>query len=508
MHMNALAKGSKLWWYVAGFGALLFLFLRSFVLPCTPLAATGDQVLFFARAQHMLHGQVMYRDFFEVVTPGNNLIDAAILRVFGLHAWVVPACDVFMGVAMFALITLTTAEILEGAWVLLPGVLFLAFVFSESSNVTHHWYSTLAAQAALYVLLRGRSTKHIATAGSLCAISVLFTQTQGVLVFVAIAAYLLWISSRKTIVQRLLTFGLPCAVIVGCVLCYYVLQAGWKTLYFDLVVFPVRYMSTAEPNTLRTYLQQFPAVHGSGDLVRSLPYIFVYALVPYIYLVSAYSLWRSKNELFPELRQRLFLLHLIGIALFLAVAHGPRFFRLCTVSPSAVILFVWLLSRQERWSRVIRSSMYSAAVLFMVMLAVSRQARWHNTLQLPIGRTAFIDQTSAEAFAWMVQRTKPGDAFFNQPALSLYLELSTPALVEFVNDDEFTRPDQVTAVIAWMQQNQPRYVVMLPKAANYQPEHSHSEPFRQYVQAKYRLSRSFSTKKPSSWREEIWERRP
>ena len=506
MQVCASAKLSRSWVYGAGLVAFLFLFLRHFVLPCVPLAELGDQLLFFARAQHILHGSVIYRDFFEVVPPGNDLLDAAILHAFGLHSWVIPAVDVAVGLAMFAVITLTAAEILERHWVLLPGMLFLAFVFSESSDVTHHWYSTLAAQAAIYVLMRGRSARHLAVAGLLCATSMLFTQTHGAFAFVAIAIYLIWTGHKEGTRRQLISFVLPCVVLVASVLGYYALRAGWRTLYFDLVVFPARFMTTSEVNTPRTYLHQFPAMHAAGDLLRLIPYLFVYALVPYVYIIGAYRLWRGRRELPVDLRDRMFLLHLMGIALVFAVANGPRFYRLCTVSPCAVLVFVWLLSGPARSARTVRNFAYGVGALFMLLLVVSRQARWHGTLQLPTGRAAFIDRQDAAEFAWMAAQTHPGDAFFNKTALSLYLALNTPTMVEFINDDEFTRPEQVTAVIAWMQQNRPRFVVLQPNA-NLRQEHSNSGPFRQYVQTQYRLARVFSLD-GGAQREEIWERNP
>ena len=57
-------------------GALVFLYLRTFLLPATPFVAIGDQVLFFTRALRIMNGQVLYRDFFELVTPGTDLLYA------------------------------------------------------------------------------------------------------------------------------------------------------------------------------------------------------------------------------------------------------------------------------------------------------------------------------------------------------------------------------------------------------------------------------------------------
>jgi hypothetical protein len=50
-------------------GALLFLYLRTFLLPATPFVAIGDQVLFFTRAVRIMNGQVLYRDFSSSLLP-------------------------------------------------------------------------------------------------------------------------------------------------------------------------------------------------------------------------------------------------------------------------------------------------------------------------------------------------------------------------------------------------------------------------------------------------------
>jgi hypothetical protein len=77
-------------------------------------------------------------------------------------------------------------RILRGALVLLPALLFLVFDFSSGLDLTHHWYSTLAALAAVGVLMGGVRLQRIVAAGALCAVATLFTQTQGGLTFLAL----------------------------------------------------------------------------------------------------------------------------------------------------------------------------------------------------------------------------------------------------------------------------------------------------------------------------------
>src|ERR1700760_3833748 len=171
--------------FLAGTG--LFLYLRTFLLPATPFAAVDDQSLFFARAVRILHGQVPYRDFFEIVTPGTDLLYAVGFRLFGVHAWVMPMWTIATGLAFSMLITYIAAQIVRGPSVWLPALLFLVFDFNSALDLTHQWFSTLAALAMVAVLMGGLSRRRIFFAGSLCAVAILFTQTKGTLVFAGVA---------------------------------------------------------------------------------------------------------------------------------------------------------------------------------------------------------------------------------------------------------------------------------------------------------------------------------
>src|ERR1700761_4086138 len=162
--------------FLAGAGA--FLYLRTFLLPATPFAATDDQSLFFARAVRIVQSQVPYRDFFEIVTPGTELIYAAGFRLFGIHAWIMPAWSVVMGLAFSLVITGVAAQLGSGPMVWMPALLFLVFDFNSALDLTHQWFSTFFALAMAAVLMRGLSLPRILCASLLCSASILFTQTK------------------------------------------------------------------------------------------------------------------------------------------------------------------------------------------------------------------------------------------------------------------------------------------------------------------------------------------
>jgi hypothetical protein len=299
---------------------------------------------------------------------------------------------------------------------------------------------------------------------------------------------------------------LPFFLIVACVLGYYVHKAGLRTIVFDLVLFPVKFLSSGDVNSLRTYLRQLPPVHGLRDVVLMIPFVFIYALVPYIYFLGLYQLWRKRGVLSISVRRHLVLLHLLGLALFLAVASGPRFFRLCTVAPPAILVCTWIISQPGRASRLARNLLWILAVAFAVFLPLHRQTHWHATLNLPIGRSAFVDKLEFHEFDWLARRSRPSEPFFNQPALSLYLSLDNPTASEFINHDEYTRPGQVDAVIRSLEQRPPHFIVLFPETADSSAAHDHSGPFRTYVHDHYHLSQIFYLN-PNPRYEELWELR-
>jgi hypothetical protein len=495
--------------YVLAFaGALLFLYLRTFLLPATPFLAISDQNLFFARAVRMLHGQLPYRDFFEFVTPGIEIIYAAAFRVFGVHAWVMQAWGIAIGLALCCVITRIAARILRGPLVLLPALLFLVFDFSSALSLTHHWYSTFATLCAVSVLMAGADLRRIFAAGLLCGVAALFTQTQGTLTLLAVAAYLVWCKRSEPqapgILTQLATLLLPFTLILSLVLGYSIHRAGFRTVFSDIVAFPPRFMSS-EVNSPRTYLHQLPPVHAPGDLLRVVPYLFIYAVIPYAYFIGLYQIHRKRSTLPAVLQQRLVLLNLVGLALFVAIAYGPRFFRLCTVAAPAILVCVWLLSEQTRAHRFARTLLWSTAIFFALLLPFHRQTEWHATLDLPVGRTAFSDAAMFHNFQWLAQRTRPFDPFFNSSSHSLYLDLRNPTPLEFISYDDFTRPEWVAAAIQSLQRDPPRYIVLQPESEYPAGPHNHATPFRQYVHDNYRLVETSYFDDSHQAQEEFWE---
>ena len=415
--------------------------------------------------------------------------------------------NILLGLALSFVITSIAHRILKGTIVFLPALIFLVFDFA-ALDATHHWYSTLAALTAIRVLMSGRGVGRLAAAGFLCGVATLFTQTQGCFSLFAVIIYLLIEESAphdhgrlKKLVALLMPFTLLCSGVLG----YYMYRAGAHTVLFDLFVFPIKYLPSGSFNSPKTYLHQFPNVHGFGDVVRFIPYILIYALVPYIYFYGLYDLWRKRTLLPRVMWQQLFLLNLTGLALFLAISSGPRFFRISTVAPPAILIFVWLLSQQGNAFSIARKVLWAVAAVFALWMPVHRQMQWHGILSLPIGKTAFVSEGQMREFQWFKQRTQPGDRFFNEYLIGLYFLLDNPTRADLVNNDDYTRPEDITSIVQSLHKKHRRNSLCSIRYKNMggSDVHDHSEPFQRYVQKNYCPIQSFQYDR-YSYIQEVW----
>jgi hypothetical protein len=269
-------------------------------------------------------------------------------------------------------------------------------------------------------------------------------------------------------------------------------------------------MTQSEVNTPRAYIHQLTQLFDfrrRADIALLIPSLFIYALVPCVYVAGLFQLWRRRAELPAALQRNLILLNMVGLALFLAVAHGPRYFRLCTVAPPAILIFVWLLSLPTFAGGYIRKLSWVLAGCYFILLSIHRQVLWHDTLNLPIGRTAFTDKVLFNKFRWVAERTHPSDGFFNDSALTLYLSLVNPTQTEFVAYDETTRPEQVAAIVETLKHNPPAYIALFSANPEYTVHGDHAAPFRQFVYDNYELANVFSQGQ-ALYKQELWRRSP
>src|ERR1051326_573988 len=137
-------------WFLLG--CLVFLYLQTFLLPHTLLWYSNDAIVFLNHAARMLDGEVIYRDFFQITTPGTELVYFFLFKLFGPRTWIHGAVVVALGLALTWLCLMISKKVIAGWKAFLPGLLFLGLQFRLGLGGRHHCFSELLVMAAVTVI--------------------------------------------------------------------------------------------------------------------------------------------------------------------------------------------------------------------------------------------------------------------------------------------------------------------------------------------------------------------
>jgi hypothetical protein len=390
----------------------VYLYVNLFAFPNIPFLLSGDQVYFWMNAQRMLKGERIYQDFFQFTPPGADLIYLGFFKLFSPHIWVTNAVVLVLGVISCWVCYEISKLIMAPPQALLGASLFLVLIYGKLLNGTHHWFSVLAAMAAVAILMKATTPARIAITGNLLGLASFFTQTRGLLAALAVGTYLVWESHRAreswpNLLRRqallFLSFFAALAILSG----YFIATTGLRQLwYFQITYvrqFMVRGFSTASlglPETLTW--RRLPALSQ---------YLDIYALLPVVYAIALWKYWRERRNPPSPDADRVLLLTLVGFAMLFEVALSVNWLRLFCVAMPGIILLVWILRRSSL--RAYATGLMWVAVLCLAFLQTwARQHRRFVTVDLPAGRAATSPQAH-EKLQWLMKNTRPGDLLFS-----------------------------------------------------------------------------------------------
>lgn len=491
---------------------LVFLYLQTFLLPHTPLWFANDAIIFLNHGVRMLDGEVIYRDFFQITTPGTELVYFVLFKLFGPHPWIHNVVIIALGLSMTWLCLVISSKVIAGWKAFLPSLLFLALQFRLGLSGGHHWFSVLLVMAAATVMIERRSAARLMAAGTLCGLASFFTQTRGVAALLGLAIFVGWERRRqglswRTTLKAEAYLGAAFLGTLVAALAYFVWQSGLERFFYCTIIFPLRYYRSAGGvNTWSRYLLDLPLLDPEHRPWRWGMFLFTYALIPYVYVWFLLRYWREARARSLEKWSRLMLLNLVGLSLFISVASSPLWYRLNHIALPGLILLVWMLDRPSRFCAALARLMGLAALAVLIYASVGQRARWPYELNLPAGHVASQRVDWYEQYQWLAQRTKPSEYFYAAAADFFFLlRLRNPAAVTFLFPAEYTRPEQVQQIIAGLEEHEVRLVYWMPML-DLPPGRSaspgdHLEPLRSYLRDHYQVVKTFTN------RNYVWERK-
>jgi len=482
--------------------AFAYLYLILFVFPHIPIYRDGDGDLYQASARRLFNGEVMYRDFSQFTFPGTEVLYVTLFKLFGPVLWVGNLALVGVGLGLSWLTLAISSRLIRGCARFVPALLFLTLLLPSMLDGTHHWYSVMAAMAAVAVVLEGRTSGRLAMAGILCGLSAWFTHMRGFMAVVGIAVFLGWQWEHKKMASRWL-FGrlahlwVSFLVTVVTLNAYFIWRAGLGRFVHSTIIFGLKYYHCEHDNSWGMYLEEFPRFSGLHNLGPFLSGCFVHLLLPFAYL--AFQIWyrRSSRVSTDQGWDGLVLLQAVGLCLFLGVAPAAEGQRMATVALPATILFVWMLNSSGRVGRGLLVLFAVGALAFAVAFPLRMQTRRWTYLDVPAGRVAFSDTSRLELFKWVLGHTDPGDFFFDNAGTQPFAFLAgvrSPGPTLFLTTSDYTRPEQVRQLVEGLEKHQVRFILW--EASFDVPSDSgvpgdNQGPLRSYLHTHYRVIKTF-----------------
>jgi len=392
--------------------ALVYLYLVLFIPPWIPRDVGGDGRLFLSEATRMLHGQVIYRDFFDLNFPGLPIVYAPLIRMFGPRGWIPNASLVCLGIGFLWTSIVICRSLVNGATAFLPGLLFLCIAFHKYLDGIHHWYSTLLIMVAAVVLIKRCSYARLALAGGLSGLAATFSQNQGLAAVFGLAVFV-WLrawNDGKSKRERLwfegcllLSFAMVLAACIG----YFVVEAGLARFFSYTVLFPLKYwVATDDPNSWSDYAAMLIIDELSSGYFLILRPVIITVLIPGIYILAivSYKL-RSADAACPQWRIIL-LLSGVGLSLFASIVNAADIQRLGAVSLPGFIIVVWLADR-GRWGRKLMPLLWAFTIVMMLRdISAAQKSRMYY-VETPSGGIALSSPHREPYFRWLGRHTSP-----------------------------------------------------------------------------------------------------
>jgi hypothetical protein len=376
-----------------------------------------DEGIFLLGAEHLLHGDRLYADFFEFLPPGSFLITAGWLAMVGTSLWSVRCLAILVIVGVACLIYLTCRLVLKNAAAsaLFALAWLVCSLFQEGwlVQISHHWFTTLfsmiSARAAIartegeQPLLRGPLV-----AGLAAGAAAMVTQTQGVAA--AFAAATAYVNVRRYRAEMAI-FVLGCAIVPVGLLGYLLAHGTLMDAYQDVIVFPAKH-----------YLTVGRVRYAWPDGVRAnIVLAGLFPLAALLTIATLVATWRTCC------RDRQFYVCIaFGLAGWVGIAPRPDFWRIIWSAPLVCPLIAYCArSLMRTWRPIYRYMAVIAVVLLCIPSAhqlgqALRRALRAQVVETPRGDVSYRRDAAStlKTVTWLTAAPAQ-DKFFFYPFLQM-----------------------------------------------------------------------------------------
>jgi hypothetical protein len=451
---------------------LLFTLCASlFILPFMRIIFVArDEGSLLVGAVRIVHGQVFARDFFEVMGPGTFYWLAAFFKLFGVTFMATRICLFFSSLGTGLSVYFLSRQVCT-RWQTLPVIILAAASFGAIwPGISHHVESNFFALLSVVCLVLWNTSRKnflLLAAGALAGATACTFQPKGVLLFIALLAWL-WLQHSRTSALRfslgLLTAGY--LGFVGLVLAYFWSQGALSSLVYANFIFPRHHYAAVNTvvyaNGIVTYYwDMWFKGFGGGPwsfaiaAILLVPHLFIAALPPFMLLVGIRTKWKSVT---PEIA----LYWLCGWALWLSEFHRMDIWHMVFGSPLLIVLCI--LSLIESRSKVAHAAIgilaFSSICLASLSCCIAIAMGVHPTASR-VGNVAAAGVGFDQTLKFLNAHVSPGEEILVYPYCPTYYFLSAttnPTPYSFLIYS-YNTPAQFQEVISILERKKIRYIV-------------------------------------------------
>jgi hypothetical protein len=404
---------------------LLFAATAAYLHYSWPRTLVGlDEGAFLYEAKRAVDGQVMYRDFFDLIGPVSVYAMALGYALFGVSMETARWSMALVHGGIVALIYASAREM--GVRPILAAAVSLTHValfYPSLTFASSHWFATLLTAVVFWIVLRGPLVRPraAAAAGALTALVCLTLQQNGAATAAAAVVVLArdaWVARHpsapfaSTLPRQLAAFAGGMVAVVVPTLAFFVAVAGWAPVYDALVYTPlVSYRDLPYHRESGWLLLAIDAATWRRAIADLSPTLIL-NLMPFVIPVSAaLLLWQVRGGVSAAQRRPLFVAVVFSALSIASMLYQPNAFHFAMVGAIWVTLFADLIERGvRRVERAPRAAFAAPAAALCILALQTLQMRrslvfaWQGVAAVDtrFGRVHFRSQALADEAAAVV----------------------------------------------------------------------------------------------------------
>lgn len=461
----------------------------------------ADEGLFLYEAKRIVDGEVIYRDFFDVISPAPLYVLALVYRVFG-----VSMDSARMSMALLHTLTVLLIYAICRRLAVRPllaaaaATAYITLSYPALPVSSPHWYGTFFTLLIIRLALeRPLGYAWYGVLGVATGMLIFFQHQKGVVLAAGVALLVMFDElmieghrpTRRTIV-RLLWVAAGAAAIIGPLGVYLIASAGWFPVYDALIAHPLQQYLKYTGISLEwgQYPWLFAYRYVYPDVVRTIFILVPFTVVRLLWYV-AWEEWERARYLST--------LIILSTAAAGSVLYNPGYTHVAMVIPVCFILAADALERAfatgEQQAPLLSFVGHGAGLLLCVALALqadqTRRTRWllypypHDTVFGRVDYKSQVEIEMVEAVRTQLAQAQSREFFCYHGCASLYLTADAVNPTRFqLLIPGYNRPDQFAEVQDVLERRQVpvvgaiRSMVMNPKA---------TDPLWPYLKERYQL---------------------